>query len=148
MASDSFNASTVSSTLIPINHVLIPIGIFLHSECTASRRGQTDIDFTITLPVDEVGAITSSQTSLSATTFVSNIEVAKTQAMSSGAVSQAQPDPGQTPVLTFNHLYSDFVLSPQKTRHNTIPNPVFKSAPDLGLTLPLPLHEPSPYLRL
>ena len=73
------------------------IGHFLHSECTASRRGNTDIDFTTTLPVAEVGAITSSQTSLSATTFVSNIEVAKTQAVSSGAVSQVGPDPNPQP---------------------------------------------------
>ena len=65
-------------------------GHFLHSECTASRRGDTDIEFTTTLPVDEVASITSSQNSLTTSSLVSNIAVASTQAVTDGLVTQSE----------------------------------------------------------
>ena len=51
------------------------LGYFLHSECSASRRGDTDIEFIVTVPVDKMAAVTNSQTSLNTSSFVSNIEV-------------------------------------------------------------------------
>ena len=65
-------------------------GYFLHSDCRATRRGDTDIQFITTLPIDEVASVTSSQTGLDTSSFISNIELAKDEAVSSGTVTQAE----------------------------------------------------------